>query len=274
MDGYCDRPRTRSENRHPLHGLRSLSAVMMVCLCMSAAETAFAGRPPKCVVPMAACEPVSKSPVARLRDNPDSDIFKQQAWSLLKDKALSDEDIGIVLNHAFHLIALDSKPTSYWVFDRRTAPEFVYIVPRGYSLLRDGSVLHEQSWKIVGNGVEVHPTSSGRGPFAGPLSKDEEGEYNGDEFRLHYEVTYAPKMKWLEGYTNFLTLRLRENPPPSPPVTRPTLAHCCPQTQPCRTRCHAIPATVGCCDIRWCRKHVRRQRCRHKRVHSKRVCRK
>ena len=176
---------------------------------------------------------------ARLQTHPDDTALQQRVWADMKNRKLSDDEIRLALDHAFNLVTQDSVQT-WWVFDRRTAPEFVYVQPKKYAFIRDGKVVAEKVVDIKGNGVEVHKESSGRGPFAGPLPKDEQGNFRIDEFRFYYEVTYAPEMKWLEGYESFLELRLSPRPEPAPqPVCRskkacPQRRHACRLFQPLR----------------------------------------
>lgn len=118
-------------------------------------------------------------------------------------------EIARVLDQAFHLIPLRSGGLTWWVFERRTAPEFVYITPQIYVYLRDGVVVHAQSGVAPGNGVEVHAESSGRGPFAGQFPVDAEGSLLADEFRFYYRVFGAGTMPWLEGFEGYLQVKLR-----------------------------------------------------------------
>ena len=212
--------------------------------------------PAECVSPAKAAAKRHADLLARLIANPDDDSLKQQAWKLLKERQLTDAEIGIVLNHAFHLVATDTGETTWWTFDRRTAPEFVYIQPRKYVLLRNGSVVAEKTVDITGNGVEVHSQRSGAGPFAGLFPKDADGQYQADEFRFHYEVTRAPSLKWLEGYENFLHVRLFPEQPPPAELAAPASAGP-PQCQRCSTTFQCRPARV--------RRQLLRQACRRAR---------
>ncbi len=166
--------------------------------------------------------------LAKLSERKEDESVKRQMWSLLKHRGLTEPEIRSVLNHAFNLTTLGSGDEIWWVFDRRTAPEFVYIQPRKWVFLRDGVVIAEKAANTPGNGVEVHPTSSGRGPFAGRFPVGENGELIADEFRLYYEVTYAPSMDWLEGYESFLQVRLYREAAPVQVVMR---SHCRQQKQ-------------------------------------------
>jgi len=130
-------------------------------------------------------------------------------WSLLKEQALMPSEIARVLDQAFHLIPRRSGGLTYWVFERRTAPEFVYITPQFYVYLRDGVVVHAQSGVAPGNGVEVHAESSGRGPFAGQFPVDAEASLLADEFRFYYRVFGATTMPWLEGFEGYLQVKLQ-----------------------------------------------------------------
>lgn len=129
-------------------------------------------------------------------------------WSLLKEQALMPSEIARVLDQAFHLIPLRSGGLTWWGFERRTVPEFVYITPQIYVYLRDGVVVHAQSGVAPGNGVEVHAESSGRGPFAGQFPVDAEGSLLADEFRFYYRVFGARTMPWLEGFEGYLQVKL------------------------------------------------------------------
>lgn len=146
--------------------------------------------------------------IGKLISHPDDEPTKLRAWDLLKQKVLSDEQIRLVLSHAFNLIEQKSNDDLWVVFERRTAPEFVYIRPLRYEVLRDGVVIDDGAIDAPGNGVEVHRESSGRGPFAWSFTNfvSERGE-----FRVYYNVTHAPTLEWLEGFESYLQF-----PPPQP----------------------------------------------------------
>lgn len=74
----------------------------------------------------------------------------------------------------------------------------------------DGEVVHSEAANTPGNGVEVHAESEGSGPFAGMFPVDNEGNLLADEFRLYYKVTYAPGMKRLEGFEDYLRAKRPE----------------------------------------------------------------
>lgn len=139
---------------------------------------------------------------------PDNDSSRVLAWSLMKQKVLTNAEIGQIINQAFNLIVLPSEKVVWWVFERRTAPEFVYIRPQMSVYLKNGWVTYAESINTPGNGVEVHPASSGRGPFSGLIPLGENNVPLADEFRLYYKVVSAPTMPWLEGYESFLKLAL------------------------------------------------------------------
>lgn len=189
--------------------------------------------------------------VVRLRSHPDDESLQRLAWQLLEQQMLTESEISQVLDHAFNLILMPSGEELWWVFERRTAPLFVYIQPRKYALWKDGRVVAEQTVDIRGNGVEVHPNSSGRGPFAGRFPRGDDGELQADEFRMYYEVTYAPTLEWLEGYESFLRVSTRPDPvvpvlsPAAPPVTA-------------RSGCSAVPR-IRCVRRLWHRVGGRRR---------------
>ena len=149
------------------------------------------------------------------------------AWSLLRERALSDAEVGRVLDQAFHLIVVHpGKGRPWWVFDRRTAPEFVYIRPQIWVYLRDGNVVSAEPGDSPGNGVEVHTQSSGAGPFAGMLPVRKDGSFAADEFRIYYKVTgVSEPLSWLKGFEGYLGLVLSQETayPPTPVPTSGTL---------------------------------------------------
>jgi hypothetical protein len=134
----------------------------------------------------------------------DEDPARILLWALLEKQTLAPAEIAAVLDQAFNLVTRGSSDKIWWVFDRRTAPQFVYVRPQMWVFLSDGEVIHSEAAKITGNGVEVHAESHGPGPFAGMFPVDNEGNHLADEFRLYYEVKYAPGMKWLEGFKGYL----------------------------------------------------------------------
>lgn len=140
----------------------------------------------------------------------DEDPARILLWTLLEKQALMPSEIATVLDQAFNLAALESGDKAWWVFRRRTAPQFVYVCPQMWVLLRDGDVVKSEAANTPGNGVEVHAESHGAGPFAGVFPVDDKGNFLADEFRLYYKVTYAPGMKWLEGFEGYLQAKLPE----------------------------------------------------------------
>jgi hypothetical protein len=134
----------------------------------------------------------------------DEDPARILLWSLLENRALMPSEIATVLNQAFNLVTRSSSGKTWWVFDRKTTPQFVYIRPQMWVFLRDDEVVHSEAANTPGNGVEVHAESKGSGPFAGMFPVDNQGNHLADEFRLYYRVTYAPGMKWLEGFEDYL----------------------------------------------------------------------
>jgi hypothetical protein len=140
----------------------------------------------------------------------DDDPARILLWALLEKQALMPSEIAAVLDQAFNLVARKSGDKAWWQFRRRTAPQFVYVRPQMWVLLRDGEVVRSEAANTPGNGVEVHAKSEGAGPFAGMFPVDDEGNLLADEFRIYYKVTYAPKMKWLEGFEAYLRVKLPE----------------------------------------------------------------
>lgn len=146
----------------------------------------------------------SASLIRRLYANPSDHSIQKRLWNELKNQRLSDDQVRLVLNHAFNLVTQESTKHFRFLFDRRSAPEFVYIQPRKVALLEAGVVIEESDVDSTGNGVEVYPESEGSGPFAWGGSRDEFSKMKALGFRVYYEVTYAPEMKWLEGYESYL----------------------------------------------------------------------
>ncbi len=138
----------------------------------------------------------------------DDDPARILLWTLLEKQVLMPSEIAAVLDQAFNLVAHKSRDKTWWLFRRRTAPQFVYVRPQMWVLVRDGTVVRSEAANTPGNGVEVHAESEGAGPFAGVFPVDDEGSFLADEFRLYYKVTYAPGMKWLEGFKGYLQARL------------------------------------------------------------------
>lgn len=206
--------------------------------------------------------------IERLVDSPEDKSTQEQAWTLLKERRLDNDQIAVLLDHAFHLIVLGGGDDVWWVFDRRSAPEFVYIQPRAWDLRSGGELLQKGEVDSTGNGVEVHAESSGRGPFAWGETLTEAMKRNGYEFRVHYEVTYAPKMEWLEGFQHSLLLRVPGQDSTVIPSVRsgegkqvddqPDPIRSCVASSPCRTskRPNVCEATRRCFRVR-----VERQVC-------------
>jgi len=138
----------------------------------------------------------------------DDDPARILLWTLFEKQVLMPSEIAAVLDQAFNLVAHKSRDKTWWLFRRRTAPQFVYVRPQMWVLVRDGTVVRSEAANTPGNGVEVHAESEGTGPFAGEFPVDDEGNFLADEFRLYYKVTYAPNMKWLEGYEGYLQAKL------------------------------------------------------------------
>jgi hypothetical protein len=160
----------------------------------------------------------------------DPDPVRIVAWSLLRHRALTPDETRQVLDQAFNLITLASGGKTWWVFERRTAPEFVYIRPQMWVYLNDGWVVHAEAANTPGNGVEVYETSAGRGPFAASFPCREDGTSLADEFRLYYKVVYARSLPWLEGYESFLDVHIPDEDaserPEQPPEPYPSkVAH-------------------------------------------------